>query len=95
MREKQAIRYQLRYAAGIYWLLDMEQPGVPYKQPLTMNCVGADIWHMLIQGKDKEQIIEQLSIEYQADSCLIRQDTEVFLEQLRQYGVMSSEGEMI
>ena len=35
--------YQLRYAAGIYWLLDMSQPGYPYRKPLPLNEMGAAI----------------------------------------------------
>ena len=33
-------RYQLRQAAGAYWLLDMEQ-GEQYKKPFMLNECGA------------------------------------------------------
>jgi len=95
LKKEQFSRYQLRCAAGMYWLLDMEQAGVPYKPPFTMNCVGADIWEMLKKGKNREQIIEELCIEYQADRSVIEEDTDVFLEQLKQYGVTSDEGEIV
>lgn len=33
-------RYQLRCAAGKYWLLDMEQDGETYRPPLMLNESG-------------------------------------------------------
>lgn len=33
-------RYQLRCAAGKYWLLDMEQDGETYRPPLMLNERG-------------------------------------------------------
>ena len=37
-------RYQLRCAAGKYWLLDMEQDGETYRPPLMLNESGAYIF---------------------------------------------------
>ena len=47
--------YQLRYAAGIYWLLDMSQPGYPYRKPLPLNEMGASIWRMMEKGWGQER----------------------------------------
>ena len=44
MLQKQSERYQIRQAAGMYWLLDMEQPGIPYRQPVLLNETGAAFW---------------------------------------------------
>ncbi|MCH5342937.1 MAG: PqqD family protein [Acetatifactor sp.] len=81
------MRYQLRYAAGMYWLLDIEQEGVPYKRPLSMNEVGARIWEMTEKGFTREQIVESLCGEYQAERELVESDVERFLAQLAEYGV--------
>ena len=56
--------YQLRYAAGIYWLLDMSQPGYPYRKPLPLNEMGAAIWTMMEKGLDLEEISADLAAEY-------------------------------
>ena len=48
---KKMSAYQLRYAAGQYWLLDMEQEGSPYKHPKNLNCVGAEIWKRMESGQ--------------------------------------------
>ena len=85
------MRYQLRYAAGQYWLLDTWQEGVPYRSPLTMNEVGADIWRMMEQGYCREQIIDALSREYQVPRDVVEQDLEQFKTQLAEFGIKETE----
>lgn len=75
-------RYCLRYAGGVYWLLDCEQEGVPYKEPIPMNEVGADIWSLMEQGKTESEIVEQISEDYGADKETVKQDVEQFRKQL-------------
>ena len=36
-------RYQLRHAAGRYWLLDMQQEGLVYHKPIELNECAAFI----------------------------------------------------
>lgn len=36
--------YQLRHAAGRYWLLDMQQEGLDYRKPVVLNECAAFIW---------------------------------------------------
>ncbi len=75
-------RYHLRYAGGIYWLLDCGQEGVPYKEPVPMNEVGADIWKLMEQGKTETEIIKCISDEYRVDRETVKQDVEQFKKQL-------------
>ena len=89
---KNTSSYQLRYAAGLYWLLDMEQSGVPYRKPLAVNEVGADIWKLLEQGEGEEEIAEKLSEEYQVSPEAIREDIAQFRQQLEQAGISVCEG---
>ncbi len=84
-------RYQLRYAAGQYWLLDMEQEGVPYKRPMSMNAIGAEIWEMLKKGWTIEQMTEVFTKEYEVDKEEIREDILQFQKQLTAYGVAIEE----
>lgn len=87
LNEKKPSPYQMRYAAGLYWLLDMEQSGVPYRKPFATNEVGARIWELFEQGEDEEKIAEVLSIEYQVSREEIREDLAQFRLQLEQYGI--------
>lgn len=84
--KKQRERYQLRHAAGQYFLLDMEQSGMPYKRPMELNEIGAEIWQMM-NGYTTEQVVERLAMEYDADEADIRQDVLVFKKSLLAYGV--------
>lgn len=81
-------KYQLRYAAGIYWLLDMEQEGIPYKKPLPLNETGARIWNMRMQGMETEEIVVAMSESHDVPAGEVRQDVQQFLEQLRRYNIM-------
>ena len=83
--------YVLRYAAGQYWLLDTLQPGVPYKGPLRMNAMGAEIWNLLEKRYSTEQIISTLGAEYEAAPTEIKADVLQFINQLKIYGVKIEE----
>ena len=84
-------QYRLRHAAGVYWLLDVAQPGFPYRWPLQMNEVGADIWKLLEAGCAKEDLVQKLLLEYDVDPCVLREDVEAFLQMLTQYGIRGEE----
>lgn len=76
-------RYQLRYAAGLYWLLDMEQSGAPYISPVPLNEGGAKIWSLIESGTSKAEICEQLSGMYEIPLDQAQKDVHDFIEQLR------------
>lgn len=86
--EKMQSEYQLRSAAGQYYLLHMSQKGIPYEQPLILNFIGAEIWDLLLLGNSKEQIAEQLGQKYQVEIEEIEKDILHFYGQLKEYGVM-------
>lgn len=79
--------YQLRRAAGKYWLLYMEQKGIPYERPLQLNDVGAEMWNLLKDGTTTEQMIEYLAKNYDVEKAEIRADVTAFLHQLEEYGI--------
>ena len=56
-------RYQLRQAAGAYWLLDMEQ-GEQYKKPFMLNECGAYIYRAYISGMSEDEIMQAFAKEY-------------------------------
>ena len=81
------MRYRLRYVAGIYWLVDTGQEGMPYRTPLTMNEVGADIWKMMERGFHQDKITDLLCQEYQVSKETALSDVEQFQKQLVDYGI--------
>ncbi len=78
--------YQLRRAAGICWLIDMEQGGVPFKKPIPVNEMGADLWELLETGQ-KEAAVEKLCKEYRIEREEAARDVEMFLDDLRKHGI--------
>jgi len=82
--------YQLREAAGKYWLLHMEQKGIPYEMPLQLNGIGAEMWQLIRAGKTKEQIIDYLIREYSAPEE-VKEDVKQFYYQLENHGILLEE----
>ena len=80
-------RYKLRKAAGRYWLLDMEQPGFPYKLPVVINEGGAFIWQFLAEGLSVTCIAEKLAMEYGIPEEEAWQDIIQFISQLKEQGI--------
>lgn len=88
---KEASRYQLRQAAEAFWLLDMEQEGIPYRKPLMLNQAGAEIWLLFKQHKSSSEIAAALCSEYGISLKEALEDTEEFLEKLQKYGIFMEE----
>lgn len=80
-------RYQLRRAAGLYWILDMEQEGVPYRKPVPINEPGADIWKLQVQGYDEREIAEILCKQYEREKDEVLADVLQFRSQLEECGI--------
>ena len=88
---KMKSEYQLRHAAGKYWLLNMEQKGLPYERPILLNSVGAEMCGELRRGKTPEQIAEVLGQRYEVEAEEIKADVLQFFKQLAAHGVFTEE----
>lgn len=93
IQEPSLPRYQLRQAAGSYWILDMWQEGLAYKKPLAINEVGADIWKMLEKHKTNEEIASFLCGKYRVEPEEVMTDIVQFQEKLLEYKISLSYGE--
>ena len=82
----------MRKAAGLYWLLDLQQSGEQYIPPLAMNEMGAEIFKMQQAGEDAETIVRSLCERYDADENMIRKDVMSFLGKLREASEESRKG---
>lgn len=79
--------YQIRKAAGTYWLLDMEQAGPAFQRPVPLNESGASIWQLLEEGKKPEQIAQIFVEEYGISCHEASADIRQFMEQLEKQGI--------
>ena len=79
--------YQLRYAAGRYWLLDMQQEGLDYRKPVVLNECAAFIWKRNAKGEPQEQIAQELQETYGISMEQAMEDTQQFIRSLKEQGL--------
>ena len=79
-------KFQLRHAAGMYWLLDMDQEIGTYKKPLPMNAAGAEIFRLMQEGKNSLQIAQILVGRYNSKPEDVLKDIVGFEMQLKKFG---------
>ncbi len=80
-------RYQLRHAAGLYWLLDMGQDGRSDKKPVILNESGARIWKLLCANASVDQIVESFQEQYGISAEQARDDVLQYIQMLREQGI--------
>lgn len=79
--------YQLREAAGCYWLIDMRQSGKTWKQPLRLNETGAFLLQGVYEGKTREELAAALAAHYEMSAEELQEDVDLFLAQLAAHQV--------
>ena len=55
---------------------------------ITLNEVGGDIWNMLPEVENEEEIRERILAEYDADPEEVRKDVSDFLKKLRELDII-------
>lgn len=76
-------KYQLRYAAGLYWLLDMQQSGDSYIHPVPLNEGGAQLWKLFARGMSEAEVCKWLSEAYDLPPEQAQEDVRDFIAQLK------------
>ena len=79
--------YQLRKAAGFYWLIDMKQSGEAYRQPLRLNETGALLLSGRYEGKTAKELACELSERYELPVEEMKKDVDAFFVQLAANGI--------
>lgn len=80
-------RYQLRYAAGTYWLSDTKPEGRAVPRPFELNETAAEIWKMLENKKSAEEIAVVFSEGNEEEEKEIQKDIEGFIQELRKNNI--------
>lgn len=80
--------FVLREIAGDILLVPTGKTALDLNGMLTMNEVGADIWKMLPEVKDADEIVSRLLQEYEADPEEVKRDVEEFLDKFRELGIL-------
>ncbi len=84
MREK---RYILRHAAGMDWIIQVNQHEAVYVAPIAVNASGAMMWHLLESGSGVEELAQTLQTQFGIDAAQALRDTEDFCQHLTDSGI--------
>ena len=80
--------FVLREIAGDILLVPAGKTALDLNGMVTLNAVGADIWKMLPEVKDADEITARLLEEYDASPEKIKTDVVGFLDKLRELGIV-------
>ncbi|MDD6644293.1 MAG: PqqD family protein [Faecousia sp.] len=80
--------FVLREIAGDILLVPAGKTALDLNGMLTLNEVGAEIWKMLPEVENEEEIVERLLRDYDAEPAQVREDVSAFMDQLRGLGIL-------
>ena len=78
----------LRDIAGDLLLVPAGKSALDLNGMLTLNEMGGEIWKLLPQVKDEEELIQRLLEEYEVEEEELRADVTEFLGSLRKLGIL-------
>ena len=82
------MKYQVRKAAGMYWLTDIaNRNSLEFKKPMAMNESGFEMWQRLVEGKGEEDTAKELAQIYDIDCGDIIEDVKIFKKTLLDNGI--------
>ena len=81
-------KFVLRNIAGDRLLVPAERASFDLNGMLTLNEVGAEIWTMLPEVNDAEEIVRRIVERYDATPTQVERDVAEFLAKLRGLGIL-------
>ena len=85
---KLKLDFVLRDIAGDLLLVPAGKSALDLNGMLTLNEVGAEIWHLLPEVEDEEELISRLLEIYEVEEEELRNDVGDFLNALRKLGIL-------
>lgn len=76
------MKYQVRKAAGKYWLVDLDQEPWNFQKPVVMNETGYEIWQMFSNGLGIGEISEEIAANYSISIDEAKSDVKAFFDML-------------
>ncbi len=77
------LEFVLREIAGDLLLVPAGKTALDFNGMITLNEMGGEIWKLLPQVADEEELISRLLEEYEVQEDVLRRDVEAFLGELR------------
>ncbi len=82
------MEFVLRDIAGDLLLVPAGKAALDLNGMLTLNEVGGEIWRLLPEVRDEEELIARLLDLYEVEEQELRKDVGDFLNSLRQLGIL-------
>ena len=76
--------YVLRQVMDINVVLGIGSDAYVPNRIMSVNEVGAFLWHLLEEGAEKQELVDKLTQEYEVDVSTASVDVDNFLTQLRE-----------
>lgn len=85
---KLKMEFVLRDIAGDLLLIPAGKAALDLNGMLTLNEVGGDIWNLLPEVEDEEELIARLLDIYEVEEAELRKDVTEFLDSLKKIGIL-------
>lgn len=82
------VNYVLKTVAGTPVVVPVGDAISNIKGMITLNGPAEFIWKSLEQGKDFEEIVSGLKVEYDAPEDVLRSDLTAFIGKLEKYNIL-------
>ena len=76
--------YILRQVLDINVVLGVGSDAYVPNQIMSVNEVGAFLWHLLEEGAERQELVDSVTKEYDVDAATAGADIDSFLAQLRE-----------
>lgn len=80
--------FVLREVAGDILLIPTGKTALDLNGMMTLNEVGAEIWRLLPEVHDEEELVRRLLEEYEVGENELRKDVDDFLMKLRELDIL-------
>jgi len=79
----------LKEVAGNYVVIAVGDDVMDFNKVITVNEIGALIWHALENGKNKNEIVASILGEYDIDKATVSADFDEFIDTLRGINIIT------
>ena len=80
--------FVLRNIGGDLLLVPTGKTALSLNGMITLNEVGGEIWNMLPEVENEEEIVQRILAEYDAEPEEVRKDVSEFLEKFRELEII-------
>lgn len=80
--------FVLREVAGNYVVIATGNAALDFSNVITINELGAFIWKKIEEGKNQEEIVQDILSEYSIDKETAANDCKAFIEQLKEINII-------